>query len=178
MYQFEWSEAAVLRLEELLRLGYSASQIGKDLGTGRNSVIGKVHRSKFLMAIGLGGKGNKAQKSIKAQVTVKKAKLVVARAPAIKKAKHTFHAGNLKAKKAGNGSPVIPLPSVVEDLFNADALRLTLMELAPRTCRWDVASPALGEEYRFCGKHTDEGQSWCPHHRAKVYLPHSQRRAA
>lgn len=39
-----WDEAAVARLKELHARGWSASEIGADLGTTRNAVIGKIDR--------------------------------------------------------------------------------------------------------------------------------------
>lgn len=39
-----WTRENIERMKALKSKGYSASQIGKILGTSRNSVIGKLHR--------------------------------------------------------------------------------------------------------------------------------------
>ena len=149
---FRWNDETVARVEELLRQGYSSGQIAKDIGNpSRGSVIGKIHRSKTLSAIGLGGNISKEQKPVNAQV--------------VKPPRQKIQPHNIVNKKVSRSlDKLFRGPTVAEPEYNLDALRLTLTELGPRQCKWDVANPNVGEEYLFCGKPTEDLRPWCSHH--------------
>lgn len=156
--QFDWTEEKLALLKQLLEQGHSGGMIAKQLGTSRNSVIGKVHRNQKRFGIGLGGVLSKQEKCSNATARQKKRQTTDSVLQGIAR------------KKASHGPAPVPVkvtPTIDENLFNADALRLTLVELGARNCRWEVADPKVGEDYLFCGKQTDEGRSYCEHHRLR-----------
>ncbi len=164
---FDWNEFNVSRLIHLLKKGASARNIAIDLGTSKNSVISKIHGAPELKAIGLGGgTGGRPQKSADALMVRRVAK---ARALTVKPIKpHQINSGNIARKKASRiKDPVEVKPAFAEDLYNVDALRLSLLQLGPRTCRWVVNSADVGEPHEFCGKPTDTINGYCTHHRLK-----------
>ncbi|NTS31297.1 hypothetical protein HQ945_08515 [Phyllobacterium sp. BT25] len=168
---FDWTEERVTLLRELLHEGKSGSMIARELGTSRNSVIGKVHRLQKQMGIGLGGSISKSEKCTNATVRQKAVQKI---APlVVKPTQHRFHSGNLAAKKASrvNDPVLVEAPVVSKLAFEADSLRVLLHELEPRQCKWEVNNAPVGEDHLFCGKRTDEGKSWCPYHANLAYVP-------
>lgn len=79
-------------------------------------------------------------------------------------------------KKINQADLLFPTPQLVLNTkeYEGDFLRLLIHECGVRQCRYEVDSPAQGGEYRFCGRETDEGQSWCPHHRKLVFQPRTE----
>lgn len=164
--RFEWTEQNVVLLEEWVRAGLSASQIAAKFGGGitRNAVCGKVHRSKVLKALGMGGSGTKSEKCSQAAARSKKQEKV---------AKQNLRSGNIARKKTSRASdpglPPPPIPAISSLEYEKDCLRLLIHELGPRQCRWEINNAPLGEDHLFCGKHADEGKPYCTHHCRKAY---------
>lgn len=173
---FDWTEERIARLRELLYEGKSGSRIAQELGTSRNSVIGKVHRLQKQMGIGgLGGSISKSEKCANATVRQKAVQKI---APlVVKPSQHRFHSGNLAAKRASrvNDPVLVEAPVVSKLAFEADSLRVLIHELGPRQCKWEVNNAPVGEDHLFCGKRTDEGKSWCPYHAKLAYVPRTQK---
>ena len=55
------------------------------------------------------------------------------------------------------------------------AMKLTLMELTERTCKWPVGDPATAD-FWFCGLSTEIGKPYCEAHNAVAFQPMSARR--
>ncbi len=82
------------------------------------------------------------------------------------------------------GQPLPPQPSPNEVSEEALALvaaaerkslRLGLMELTDRTCKWPVGDPA-SEDFWFCGLTSEPGKPYCAAHAALAFQPMSARR--
>lgn len=151
---FQWSDEVVDRMKKMALDGQSGSFIARELGTTRSAVCGKLFR-----------------------LNLKMSSAVQPKLAPEKKTKHAVHPGNIANKKASHASDPLfeaPKPSLNTKEYEADCLRLTLTQLGTLTCRYEIDNPAKGDEYRFCGKETDEGQSWCPHHRKLVFQPRTE----
>ncbi|MGE9266431.1 GcrA family cell cycle regulator [Escherichia coli] len=147
---FQWSDEAVARMTSMALDGQSGSVIARELGTTRSAVLGKMFRLNMKTA-------SKTSASLVGKIT-----------------KHTFNSTNLAVKKASRAlDPMFeaPKPAITTKEYEADCLRLSILKCGARQCRYEVDSPAQGGEYRFCGRETTDGQSWCAHHHARVYQP-------
>ncbi|MEE9923750.1 MAG: hypothetical protein PBV01_10360 [Brucella anthropi] len=54
------------------------------------------------------------------------------------------------------------------ELYDATALRLTVLELKTRQCRYAVTEVG---PHLFCGHPTEPGSSWCDHHHNRIKRP-------
>jgi len=181
-----WNDERVELLKKLWGEGQSASQIAKELGgVTRNAVIGKVHR------LGLSNRngGGSSEKKAKAK-------------PAPKAAAKTTKAAPKPAAKAAEekpaapapvtrirpiipaGQPLPPQPSASEidpealakvTEVEKHAMKLSLLELTERTCKWPVGDPAT-DDFWFCGLPVMQGKPYCEAHVGVAFQPMSTRR--
>ena len=188
-----WTDERVEILKTMWGEGKSASQIAKELGgVTRNAVIGKVHRLGLSNRNGGGGSGAaaKAEPKEKAAASAPKA---AAPKPEPAPAPEPVAAAPIPAPSAPvpfrktivpAGQPLPPQPSTNEISPEAlakvsevekKALRLKLMELTERTCKWPVGDPAT-EDFWFCGLPSQAGKPYCEAHVGVAFQPMSARR--
>ena len=55
------------------------------------------------------------------------------------------------------------------------AMRLSLMDLTERTCKWPIGDPAT-DDFWFCGLPTQAGKPYCDAHVSVAFQPMSARR--
>lgn len=168
-----WTDERVETLKTLWNEGQSASQIAKELGgVTRNAVIGKVHR------LGLASRTQTKPEPAKSA----KAEKPAAKKPKLKPVEKAEPVEEKVVKVAtptiAPGFPHPPAPSEpLVDLADVDAaaLKLSLLELNERTCKWPIGDPSKGEFY-FCGQPAAPGKPYCSSHVAAAYQPMSSRR--
>lgn len=145
--RFAWTDANVGRLKTLLAAGLSSSQIGADLGTSRNAVIGKKLR--------LGLCSPLSQAELRARADQRR---VVTR-----RRRNQIVVSHVRLKPVQIPEPVAP----------SLEFKVTLFDLANNHCRyplWGVDTPTA--EKFFCGSPTVnviEGVSYCPFHNRRVF---------
>lgn len=148
---FDWSPDRVAKLAEMWAEGISAAAIGKELGCGKNAVIGKRRRLK------LPDRGNPSTRGPESYYKQKPAP--------------SFTQPEIK-RPAGH--------SAVRDTFDALGLTLYRTRVPAsarlpipvgavgpaRTCQWtdSVRSP-----WAWCGVPSLAGYSWCPAHKARAF---------
>ena len=187
-----WTDDRVETLKKMWADGQSASQIAKELGgVTRNAVIGKVHRL---------GLSNRTGGAVPAADGVEPAPEPVAEpataAPPLAPADPVdtpepavADAGARPSVPARRqiipaGQPLPPQPSANEISPEAlasqrevekRAMRLTLMELTERTCKWPIGDPAT-PNFWFCGLPVEQGKPYCEAHVGVAFQPMSARR--
>lgn len=166
------------KVADLLRAGFSASQIGAEVGRTKNSVISFVRRHKDLTDIGLKGEqwrgGSKARNAPPAEPKPHAMSIKANRTRGgIKGGKPAkINPQNLVAKKIARAAD----PVFVERAVPAPEARMvSLLELESGDCKFAVAGTGL--DARFCGAPAHSG-SWCANHRRLVFTPAEIRRAA
>lgn len=182
-----WTDERVETLKTMWTEGKSASQIAKELGgVTRNAVIGKVHR------LGLSNRASAASKPVKEKPAAKaepKAAPLKEAAPAEAKPvreKPAAPAAPIPGRRPVlvPGQPLPPQPSANEISPEAlatvkevekGAMKLSLLELTERTCKWPIGDPAT-EEFWFCGLPTQSGKPYCEAHVGVAFQPMSSRR--
>ncbi len=189
-----WTDDRVETLKKMWGEGNSASQIAKELGgVTRNAVIGKVHR------LGLSSRNQgkpEAAEAKPAEPAAPAAAAPVESPPAPKAEPEPAVAEAPPVAEATKAEPEVEeettdLPAEVEapgamvtipsenqvniSEIDRDALKLSLMELTERTCKWPIGDPSRGEFY-FCGHPVITGKPYCKGHAAAAYQPMSSRR--
>ncbi|MDZ4789793.1 MAG: GcrA family cell cycle regulator [Hyphomicrobiales bacterium] len=163
-----WTDERVEILKKLWTDGLSASQIaGRIGGVTRNAVIGKVHR------LGLSGRATTSRmRSARPRARVLQ---FPTRAPSVQYRTH----GNVALKALflpeHDVQPSIAIVPVIEDFPVLLADRVTLLKLRDCMCRWPIGDPQ-DEAFRFCGRKTVSGATYCEHHAAIAYQPAQRRR--
>ncbi len=184
-----WSEERVALLKKLWMEGQSASQIAKELGdVTRNAVIGKVHRLGLSNRAGGGDSAPKAKAAPRPQpaakqVDAKPAKPAAEKKPAARvsaaESQSPSHLQVIPAEK-----PLPPQPTANEISPEAlashrevqkKALRLSLMQLTEKTCKWPFGDPAT-DDFWFCGLPVEPGKCYCKPCAEIAYQPASARR--
>jgi len=191
-----WSDERVELLKKLWSEGQSASQIAKELGgVTRNAVIGKVHRLGLSNRNGAAASGAetapKAKPAAKAEAKSKATTKPAAKAepkPAPEPKEVSVAAPQAPVSRAKQiipaGQPLPPQPSTNEidpaalakvSEIEKKAMKLTLMELTERTCKWPVGDPAT-PDFWFCGLPVQSGKPYCEAHVGVAFQPMSSRR--
>src|SRR5690606_20348520 len=65
----------------------------------------------------------------------------------------------------------------VDDMVAPVSLRLSLLQLTERTCRWPHGDPRA-DDFSFCGHDTRFESAYCAYHRRIAFTPLSQRQAS
>lgn len=188
-----WTDERVETLKTMWGEGKSASQIAKELGgVTRNAVIGKVHRLGLSNRNGGGGSGAAAKAESKEKAAAPAPKPAAPK-PAPEPTPQPAAAAPIPAPSAPvpyrklivpAGQPLPPQPSINEISPEAlakvsevekKALRLNLMELTERTCKWPVGDPAT-DDFWFCGLPSQTGKPYCEAHVGVAFQPMSARR--
>ncbi len=181
-----WTDDRVELLKRLWGEGQSASQIAKELGgVTRNAVIGKVHR------LGLSNRAAAATEEAQAKTVEPAAPEPVTPAPEVAEevAATPEPAAAVtpmppRAQIIPAGRPLPPQPSHNEISPEAlarvsevekVALKLNLMELTEKTCKWPVGDPAT-PNFWFCGLPVQPGKPYCEAHVGVAFQPMSARR--
>lgn len=187
-----WTDERVETLKKMWTEGQSASQIAKELGgVTRNAVIGKVHR------LGLSNRSDdpddsaakvEATKPVAPKVEPAKVEAVKPApiAPEPVKAEPMAVVAPIPLRKAiiPAGQPLPPQPSANEISPEAlasvrevekRAMRLSLMDLTERTCKWPIGDPAT-PDFWFCGLPSQAGKPYCEAHVGVAFQPMSARR--
>jgi GcrA cell cycle regulator len=157
-----WTDERVQQLKKLWSDGLSASQIAAELGSvTRNAVIGKVHR------LGLSGRAKTSNQS-------------PSRVKRHARSGGYSIRGARKAQRAlvNTGMKIngyAPAAELIEDLVAPEPLKLTLVQLTERTCKWPIGDPAT-EEFHFCGNDAEENGPYCNYHSRLAYQPVADRR--
>ncbi len=167
-----WTDERVERLKTLWLEGLSASQIAAELGgVTRNAVIGKVHR------LGLSGRVKPQVQSARASAPSRPKSSAPSRpasAPSAPRAPRPVTIGNVALKpvdapvSAPQRAPVVEDGPVVYE-------RIGIMNLTETTCKWPVGDPGR-PDFFFCGRRSESGVPYCPHHARIAYQPSSDRR--
>lgn len=159
---FWWTEDKVTELRAYHLRGMSGSEIAREMGVTRNTVIGKLHR------IGCSGGGLSEQQKAarKKQTKERSARNNLTRAPRVRV--------SVAALNSNRGIPRAPLPRPVIAPY-AGSLEIPFADLRDfrgteaNQCRYIAGD---GHPHFACGMETLSGESYCHHHK-KIVCAHS-----
>lgn len=159
-----WNDERVDLLKKLWSDGLSASQIAAELGgVTRNAVIGKVHR------LGLSGRA----KSSGQQSAIRAKRGSRSRSYATRPRKSQRALANTGLRISGALRLAAEINGV--ELVAPEPLKLALVELTERTCKWPIGDPSTSDFY-FCGLQCAPDKPYCSAHVSVAYQPMSSRR--
>lgn len=198
-----WTDERVETLKRMWAEGQSASQIAKELGgVTRNAVIGKVHR--LGLSNRAEGEDQAAAAPVPPEPQPA-AEPVVSPAPVEAARPEPRDEPDPQAEEADvqpdpqpapqpvfaprrpivpAGQPLPPQPSANEISpetlasvreVEKRALKLSLMDLTERTCKWPIGDPAT-DKFWFCGLPSTPGKPYCEAHVGVAFQPMSARR--
>lgn len=199
-----WTDERVETLKRMWADGQSASQIAKELGgVTRNAVIGKVHRLGLSnrgeaeeqpaavpaapavepapepVAESPAADMGRAERPVRAQPepqgeTPARPEPAPAPQPVFSPRRPIVPAGQpLPPQPSANEISPETLASVRE--VEKRSLKLSLMELTERTCKWPIGDPAT-DKFWFCGLPSTPGKPYCEAHVGVAFQPMSARR--
>lgn len=196
-----WTDERVETLKRMWAEGQSASQIAKELGgVTRNAVIGKVHR--LGLSNRVEGDDQAAASVAPEPQPAAEPVAVVAPAEIPRAAPEPEPEPEVEAAETPEpqpapqpvfaprrpivpaGQPLPPQPSANEISpetlasvreVEKRALKLSLMELTERTCKWPIGDPAT-DKFWFCGLPSTAGKPYCEAHVGVAFQPMSARR--
>jgi len=198
-----WTDERVETLKRMWAEGQSASQIAKELGgVTRNAVIGKVHRL-GLSNRAEGEEQPAAPATLVAEPAPEPVAAAPVVEPArVEHPERPQPEPQAEAPKQPEpapapqpvftprrpivpaGQPLPPQPSANEISpetlasvreVEKRALKLSLMELTERTCKWPIGDPAT-DKFWFCGLPSTTGKPYCEAHVGVAFQPMSARR--
>lgn len=151
--QFTWTEEAIAKLRHLASTTtMSCSEMASEIGTTRNSVIGKLNR--------LGG--YKRRQKTKKEFVAKKVRDIVTRPKKIIRPHPWRKYGPSMPGRALAEPACEPLPSTA----------VSLWELTARCCRWPLWGGETAHHEKFyCGGASVEGMPYCDWHCRIAYTP-------
>jgi GcrA cell cycle regulator len=162
-----WTEERVKALKQLWNDGLSASQIANRLGgISRNAVIGKVHR------LGLAGRAPPSRR--RQQPLCPPAPVLRMNARVSCRPSTAVTSARRFVPSASKMTALALMPSTVEEANISPALRVNLLELDDRMCRWPVGEPQ-DENFHFCGRRRADGIAYCPYHARIAFQPMTRR---
>lgn len=161
-------ESRIEHVKRYVDQGKSASEIAALVeGATRNSIIGFAHRNKLAL-----GKPSAATPS------TRKRKPKPRQPP---KERSIKAAPVAKPKPISESSPAKPkvADKVATEVIPREVVKLVrkepnILQLASDMCRWPIVEIYRGQEPEdilFCGKRTEDLQSFCTHHRKIAYTP-------
>ena len=134
-----WTVERVALLKSYATAGLSCSQIASEIGVSRNAVIGKLNR------LGLSRGRTSAAPRTRSATTTQRPRVLTQR---------------LALKALFESEPV------VTEVVSAEPC--SLLDLAPRNCRWPISSSSA-TAFSFCGNVTADGMSYCTGHVRMAY---------
>jgi GcrA cell cycle regulator len=161
MTYFDWTGARDAMVLHMWDDGQSASAIGLEIGTTKNSVLGRLRRlgaeQRRLPPSTLGGMANRAKGKKRREAA---SALRKARPPAEKPERIDYGRGNPNAPKA----PPIALDGDVWSALPGTS-PVGLLGLTGDTCRWPIGE----RPFTFCGLPPTDGSRYCATHHAKAF---------
>ncbi len=177
--RLKWTDGLDARLVQLLAAGCTTAQMARALGEGcsRNAVCGRLYRlrqsgvatprvervpaaapgAERVPAAKPGRKQQLAPARLR-EKTVSVASIALAAVPFAQRGRSCNRKGPVKPLKAA--------PLAAPDR----ALKVPLLGLTPRTCRWPIGDPQE-PDFGFCGSAPTSGSSYCAFHRETSIRP-------
>ena len=140
-----WTAERIEQLRSCFSAGLSCAQIANEIGVSRNAVIGKINR------LGLSRHRDPAAPRSRGGGSVRRPQVLTQR---------------LVLKALFASAPV------ADNVVSSEPC--SLLNLAPRKCRWPIGGAATAA-FTFCGNATVDGVSYCAGHARMAYRGSSER---
>ena len=166
-----WDTERTERLLALHQEGKTAGEIGAELGTTRNAVIGKLHR------LGMARKKLASAPQESQQIPTQASQEPADTAPMAESGDELTGESSIDIIEASEDTDQNSIEAHRRTAKNVEekSLKLPLMELTSRTCKWPIGDPAT-DEFWFCGLPSQPGKPYCAAHNNLACQPITSRR--
>lgn len=144
-----WTDEMVDKLRQMWTEGKTATEIAKELGVTKNSIVGKVHRLCLT--------ARPSPIKSKDEEPVEKAE--------VEKEIPEEAEENVEVV----AEPVESVKPEKTEKKHKSSCHVKLVELDSHTCRWPLGDPR-DEDFCFCGKKVRMGQTYCEEHANMAYV--------
>lgn len=144
-----WTDEMVDKLRQMWTEGKTATEIAKELGVTKNSIVGKVHRL-CLTARPSPIKSKDEEPVEKVEVEKEIPEEVEENVEVV-------------------AEPVESVKTEKVEKKHKSSCHVKLVELDSHTCRWPLGDPR-DEDFCFCGKKVRMGQTYCEEHANMAYV--------
>jgi GcrA cell cycle regulator len=155
-----WTSERIEQLKSCFNAGLTCSQIAREIGATRNSVIGKMHR------LGLSRPKDVLARQLK--------RTRAAKSTARSKALGPKHWRLTIADQRELLMAVYPSAAACKAIDSAH--KCTLLELSQAKCRWPINDPGA-HDFGFCGNEPVSGLPYCIGHARIAYRPPGRQRS-
>ena len=146
-----WTEKMVEDLRQMWLEGLTASEIAKNLGVSKNSIVGTVHR------LCLTARPSPIKKK---DADMPEAELFQ---------EQTISSENTNTEVQSQTYAAEVDESAIVEKSTEPALGIKLVNLDSHTCRWPLGDPR-DDNFGFCGKKVRAGQTYCDEHSTMAYV--------
>ncbi len=156
-----WTPEIIDKAKRMWRERLGSQRIADNLGTSRNSVVGKAHRD------GWEG-GNPPSRQPKPKTRVIPPLRPFSRSVNPKNANPSGYRG-IKPRMATPPRPR-PAPVPIENLVVPVSLKVSLMQLTDQMCKWPIGDPT-DPAFSFCGHRNFNSLPYCEYHSRIAFQP-------
>ena len=164
---FDWTDAAIVRLKALWAEGHSTAEIGRRMGISKNAVIGKSHRLNLTARPSPIRPARQVKDCRPRRISCPSLAELQGKPPATPKPA----APPVPAAPARLAAPTLVLAPTSEPL----PARVALLSKHP--CAWPIGEPGT-TSFRFCAELAQTGKPYCLDHCTKAYVEKTKRRQA
>lgn len=170
---FAWTEERVARLKELWAdPDKSATTIAAEFGCTRSSVLGKAHRLQLPKRRDPSAPRPLTPRPRKAReetLVIPQTQVEIEKPPAEDPGE--WRGGPVPGDLPEPFAPVLHPPTPVDQAPPAEGEGIRIEQLEQYLCKWPKGDPQDWERFRYCGKHSKPGSSYCEHHHEKAFVP-------
>jgi GcrA cell cycle regulator len=160
---FAWTREKVAKLIALWKAGKTSPQMGAELGTTRNAVIGKLHR----LNVKPGGRAKAP--AVPADKTRDERNRQSARVA------HYFKSTGFNPTPGVSLKPRKLKKTKWDDIDPKTPGLIRITDLKKHMCRWPLNNAVNGDFY-FCGAQTALDKAYCTEHHAVAYIPKMEKK--
>lgn len=152
---FDWTKERIEQLTQLLEIGMTASEIAHEMGTTRNSVIGKANR------LGL----KKGERSADLLPKPRAPRRPMSRsAISMRETRRVERIYQSSRTVSHVKVETVEVPDLPDEDESCLWPRVTVDTVKLGMCRWPCNDPWKSEEFFFCGRDVIKGHSYCSNH--------------
>ena len=167
----EWPAETIQRLRDLWDEGLSTADIGRRLGLTKNAVVGKAHR------LDLPARPSPIRRDGQPRpVYVRKPRALrdtLPRLSCLNDPKGTLpllSCMNVPTPSLESRKAFVPRIKHPEAPMSRPTAAKSVLNGPVCECRWPFGDPKDKEDFRFCGKKSKPGKSYCSEHAEKAYM--------
>lgn len=164
---FTWPKEKVAKLIALWEAGKTSAQIGAELGTTRNAVLGKLHRLNVKP-------GSRAKAPVISAVKTRDERHRQ-NSRVNNRIAHYIKSTGFNPTPGSSTKPIKLKKTKWDDIDPKTPGLIRITDLNSDMCRWPLNNAVNGDFY-FCGGQVKPGRPYCAEHHAVAYIPKMEKK--